>query len=127
MKKILPFIFSIVLTAAIVSCMGSSHAMSNGGEVTGQRSASMMEPQPFGTIEVKRGFLKVGISNQDSLWGNSVPEKEISVDGFWMDQTEVTNSMYGQFVEWVRDSIIRERLAGPSFSGDETDKIEVDK
>ena len=66
MKKILPFIFSIVLTAAIVSCMGSSHAMSNGGEVTGQRSASMMEPQPFGMIEVKRGFLKVGISNQDS-------------------------------------------------------------
>ena len=127
MKPILPFMFSIVLTAAIVSCMGSSHAMSNGGEVTGQRSASMMEPQPFGMIEVKRGFLKVGISNQDSLWGNSVPEKEISVDGFWMDQTEVTNSMYRQFVEWVRDSIIRERLADPSFGGDETYKIEVDK
>ena len=41
-----------------------------------------------------------------------------------MDQTEVTNSMYRQFVEWVRDSIIRERLAE---SGDETFKITEDR
>jgi len=39
----------------------------------------------------------------------------------------VTNSMYRQFVAWVRDSIIRERLADPSYGGDETYKIEVDK
>ncbi|MDO4211612.1 MAG: SUMF1/EgtB/PvdO family nonheme iron enzyme [Bacteroidales bacterium] len=101
--------------------------MQNGGEVTGQRSTSMAEPAPYGMVEVKRGFLKVGLSDNDSLWGTVIPEKEISVDGFWMDQTEVTNSMYRQFVEWVRDSIIRERLADPSFGGDETFKIEVDK
>ena len=35
--------------------------------------------------------------------------------------------MYRQFVEWVRDSILRERLADPSYGGDETYKIEVDK
>lgn len=107
--------------------MGSSNAMQNGGEVTGQRATTAMEPSPYGMVEVKRGFLKVGLSDNDSLWGNFIPEKEISVDGFWMDQTEVTNSMYRQFVEWVRDSIIRERLADPSFGGDETFKIEVDK
>ena len=127
MNKIIPAILSLIAATALFSCMGSSNAMSNGGEVTGQRASSTMEPVPYGMVEVKRGFLKVGLSDNDTLWGTVVPVKEISVDGFWMDQTEVTNSMYRQFVEWVRDSIIRERLADPSFGGDETFKIEVDK
>ena len=115
------------LCMMMASCMGSGRAMSAGGEVTGSRGTSYSEPVPYGMVEVKRGFLKVGLTEQDSLWGTVVPEKEISVDGFWMDQTEVTNSMYRQFVEWVRDSIIRERLADPSYGGDETYKIEVDR
>lgn len=117
-----------VVALVVTSCMGgASRAMQNGGEVTGSRSTSVMEPTPFGMIEVKRGYLHVGLDDNDSLWGTKVPTKDISVDGFWMDQTEVTNSMYRQFVEWVRDSIIRERLADPSYGGDETFKIEVDK
>ncbi|MBQ2121930.1 MAG: SUMF1/EgtB/PvdO family nonheme iron enzyme, partial [Bacteroidaceae bacterium] len=101
--------------------------MMNGGEVTGQRSAAFTEPVPFGMVEVKRGYLKIGLENNDTLWGLATPTRDISVDGFWMDQTEVTNSMYRQFVEWVRDSIIRERLADPQYGGDETFKIEVDR
>ncbi|MFR1986751.1 MAG: SUMF1/EgtB/PvdO family nonheme iron enzyme [Prevotellamassilia sp.] len=118
-----------VLTACgwLSSCMGSGRAMMNGGEVTGSRAASFNEPTPYGMVEVKRGYLKVGLEKNDSLWGTVTPTKEISVDGFWMDQTEVTNSMYRQFVEWVRDSIVRERLADPQYGGDETFKIEVDR
>lgn len=104
----------ITLLAAcglLASCMGSNRSMMNGGEVTGTRAATFNEPTPYGMIEVKRGYLKVGLEKNDSLWGTVTPTKDISVDGFWMDQTEVTNSMYRQFVEWVRDSIIRERLA----------------
>ena len=53
----------------------------------------------------------MGIESQDSLWGKQTPIRDISVDGFWMDETEVTNSKYRQFVNYVRDSILRERLA----------------
>ena len=53
----------------------------------------------------------MGIENQDSLWGKKTPLRDISVDGFWMDETEVTNSKYRQFVNYVRDSILRERLS----------------
>ena len=113
--------------AVLASCMSNSRAMQNGGEVTGQRSAAYNEPAPFGMVEIKRGYLKAGVENNDTLWGIVTPTREISVDGFWMDQTEVTNSMYRQFVEWVRDSIIRERLADPQYGGDETYKIEVDR
>ena len=118
---------ALTLCCLLASCYGGSRAMQNGGEVTGQRSSSYNEPAPFGMVEVKRGFLKAGVENNDTLWGMTTPVREISVDGFWMDQTEVTNSMYRQFVEWVRDSIIRERLADPMYGGDETFKIETDR
>ena len=48
----------------------------------------------------------------------------VSVDAFWMDETEVTNSEYKQFVYWVRDSIIRERLADPAYGGNDEFRIE---
>ena len=126
MNKLLTAISLLLTLTVLGACMGSGRAMQNGGEVTGQRSTSFTEPTPYGMVEVKRGFLKAGMEN-DSLWGFDVPGREISVDGFWMDQSEVTNSMYRQFVEWVRDSIIRERLADPAYGGDETFKIEVDR
>ena len=75
-------------------------------------------------VLVKRGSLKMGTNNTDSLWGKQMPEREISVDAFWMDETEVTNSKYRQFVMWVRDSIIRERLADAGY---EEYRIEEDK
>ena len=128
MKYSLLTICALLASLGLLSaCMGSSRAMQNGGEVTGKRASAFNEPTPYGMVEVKRGFLKVGLESTDSLWGTVTPSKEISVDGFWMDQSEVTNAMYRQFVEWVRDSIIRERLADPSYGGDETYKIEVDR
>ena len=44
-----------------------------------------------------------------------------------MDRTEVTNAQYRQFVYYVRDSILRERLADPAYGGDESYKITEDK
>ena len=113
--------------ATLAACAGNRNAMQNGGEVTGARGVAFNEPVPYGMVEVKRGFLKVGLEHNDSLWGKNIPSREISVDGFWMDQTEVTNAMYREFVNWVRDSIIRERLADPTYGGDETFKITEDK
>ena len=128
MKKLIIILSAFAAGMTLVSCMGTSgRAMQNGGEVTGSRSASIMEPTPYGMVEVKRGNLRVGLAQQDTLWGTGSQTRDISVDGFWMDQTEVTNSMYRQFVEWVRDSIVRERLADPSYGGDETFKVEVDR
>ncbi len=129
MNKFYKLLFgAICVCLTLTSCLGGrSMSGGGGGEVTGQRSSSFTEPTPYGMVEVKRGFLKTGLDSPDTLWGTVTPAKEISVDGFWMDQTEVTNSMYRQFVIWVRDSIIRERLADPSYGGDETYKITEDR
>jgi formylglycine-generating enzyme required for sulfatase activity len=78
-------------------------------------------------VLVNRGSMKVGVNEADSAWGLSADARGISVDGFWMDETEITNAKYKQFVFWVRDSIIRERLADPAYGGNEDFKIEEDK
>ena len=111
----------------MVACFGGKVTSSSGGEVTGAGGRAFTEPTPYGMTLVKRGHLRMGMEKQDSLWGKQTPVKDISVEGFWMDETEITNSQYRQFVNYVRDSIIRERLADPAYGGDETYKIEEDK
>ncbi len=122
-------IITLCSAAALVlsSCFGGKSAMASGGEVTGAGGRAFAEPTPYGMTLIKRGHLKMGVDEKDSLWGKETPVRDISVEGFWMDETEITNSQYRQFVNYVRDSIIRERLADPSYGGDETYKIEEDK
>ena len=119
---------AIFATAVLTGCFGGRMStIGRGGEVVGVGGRSFTEPTPYGMTMIKRGFLKMGIDKEDSLWGRQTPTKEISVDGFWMDETEVTNSEYRQFVYWVRDSILRTRLADPAYGGDETYMITEDK
>lgn len=130
--KIKNIIFALAITNAaflLSSCFGGKMTSSAyGGEVTGVGGGrGFTEPTPYGMTMVNRGSLRMGIDNGDSLWGNVAPVKDISVDGFWMDETEVTNSKYRQFVMWVRDSILRTRLADPAYGGDETFLITEDQ
>ena len=123
-------LFSLVVSAMVLTgCFGGKMATSatRGGEVTGVSGRVFAEPVPFGMTKVERGYLHMGLDKQDSLWGMATPVKDISVDGFWMDETEVTNSKYKQFVEYVKDSILRTRLADPAYAGDETYMITEDK
>ena len=125
MKKIVLSACLLIVMFAVAACFGgTSKSGSNGGEVTGVSGSSINEPTPYGMVLVNKGSLKMGSENTDSLWGKELPTRDISVDAFWMDEHEVTNSMYRQFVYWVRDSIIRERLAA---GGDESYKIDEDK
>ncbi|MDE6066913.1 MAG: SUMF1/EgtB/PvdO family nonheme iron enzyme, partial [Duncaniella sp.] len=126
MKKILHILTAVILVSVAVSCAtGSRNSM--GGEVTGVGGTSWAEPTPYGMVLVGRGSVKMGPAQDDSLWNLRADSRGVSVDAFWMDETEVTNSKYKQFVFWVRDSIIRERLADPSYGGNEEYKIEEDR
>ncbi len=110
----------------LASCFSARNS-SAGGEVTGVGGSAWAEPTPYGMVLVDRGSIAMGPSKDDSITGIKANPRGISVDAFWMDETEITNSKYKQFVFWVRDSIIRERLADPAYGGDEAFKIEEDK
>ena len=53
----------------------------------------------------------MGPSDQDVTWTQNSMARTVAVDAFWMDETEITNNEYRQYVDWVRDSIIRKELA----------------
>ena len=104
MKKVL-----LVLAAVALFTSCGKTLSGGGGEVTGVRSVAFNEPAPYGMVLIKRGSFEMGPADKDSLWGINPETKGVSFDAFWMDETEVTNAKYRQFVYWVRDSIIRER------------------
>lgn len=119
--------FAIIASLVLFASCGKSVGSGIGGEVIGEKGSSWAEPSPYGMVLVSRGSIEMGPAENDSLWDIKANPKGVSVDNFWMDETEVTNSKYRQFVYWVRDSIIRERLADPAYGGDETFKITEDR
>lgn len=60
---------------------------------------------PYGMVYVPSGTLTIGQSDQDIFATHTQRPKQISIAGFFMDDTEITNNEYRQFVYWVRDSI----------------------
>ena len=68
------------------------------------------EPIPYGMNFIKQGSINIGASDQE-IDAASTPVKTVSVPSFWMDDTEITNNEYRQFVYWVRDSIARQLLS----------------
>lgn len=125
--RVLPMLASAAFALLMLAACAASRGGSAGGEVTGVGGSAWAEPTPFGMVLVDRGAYRMGPAADDSVWGVKGNPRGVSVDAFWMDETEITNSKYKQFVFWVRDSIIRERLADPAYGGNEEFKIEEDK
>ncbi|WP_062124470.1 SUMF1/EgtB/PvdO family nonheme iron enzyme [Geofilum rubicundum] len=108
MKKVLAL--GIVLLTILSGC-----GKSGNGELVGvARRASFYEPDPFGMLFIPQGSFNMGLNDEDITNSMTTQTRTISIPSFWMDETEVTNSEYRQFVYWVRDSIAR-RMLGDQF------------
>jgi formylglycine-generating enzyme len=87
---------------------------SGNGELIGvQNRPKWSETQPTGMVYVRRGSFNIGPSDQDPSM-SGMPNKTVSQDAFWMDDTEITNNEYRQFVSWVKDSTAR-RMLGDQY------------
>lgn len=76
------------------------------GELTGVLDRPVWKGiNPYGMVYVPSGTLLVGPSDQDISNTFVQRPKQISIQGFFMDETEITNNEYRQFVYWVKDSI----------------------
>ena len=88
-----------VALIALSGCDGT-----NQGELVGvERGAQFYEPEPYGMIFVPQGSFNMGQNEQDVASLTNALTKTVTVRSFWMDETEITNSEYRQFVTWVRD------------------------
>ena len=97
-----------ILVAILISSCGSSGI---NGEITGSRTTNKdwRIPTPSGMVKVPEGSFLMGANSSSNPYSNT-QKKKITISSFWMDQTEITNDEYRQFVHWVRDSIIRREI-----------------
>ena len=98
------------LLAAVV--LLSSCGSSDKGELTGVRSKKKFFPEkPLGMSLIPGGAFTMGKVDEDVSGSLNTPSRTVTVRPFYMDETEITNSEYREFVVWVRDSIARTQLA----------------
>ena len=96
------FLIAIILT----SCGNSDR-----GQLVGVEGKKWFPEKPYGMVLVPGGSFIMGKSDDDIAGVQNAPTKTVTVPSFYMDETEITNSEYRQFVHRVRDSVVRQRLA----------------
>lgn len=105
MKNVLKLALGL-LVVSLTSC---------GKQETGELTGVLDRPtwsgiNPYGMVYVPSGTLLIGPSDQDVNSTFVQRPKTISIVGFYMDETEITNNEYRQFVYWVRDSLAYDAL-----------------
>jgi len=106
MKKLILIAFVLWSVFIFTGCSKSGN-----GELVGvQDRPKWRESQPYGMVFVRKGSFNIGPSDQDASTAG-IPTKTVSQEAFWMDDTEITNNEYRQFVSWVKDSIARKMLS----------------
>lgn len=124
MKKQLQTILAVAILAVTLSSCG-------GGRETGELVGSLDRPtwkgvQPYGMVYVPSGFVHVGNSDQDITGTFIQRPKAVTINGFYMDDTEISNNEYRQFIDWVRDSIAHVILGDVDENGNIDWEIPID-
>ena len=82
------------------------------GELVGVKNREeWFQPDPYGTVYIPMGSYHMGPNDQDVPSAHTTKSKMVSVQAFYIDDAEISNNEYRQFVYWVRDSIARVLLA----------------
>lgn len=103
MKKLL------VLAAFIALVTGCNQYP---GELVGVKNRpEWYQPDPYGTLYIPMGSYHMGPSDEEVTMAHTAKSKMVSVQAFYIDETEISNNEYRQFVHWVRDSLARMLLA----------------
>jgi len=100
------FILLTTVLVLVASCNSGDR-----GQLVGVKGKSWHPEKPYGMTLVPGGAFIMGKSDDDLAGVQDAPTKTATVRAFYMDETEITNSEYREFVEWVRDSILRLKLA----------------
>ena len=100
----------LVLSLVVLTLIGCGNT--DNGELVGVRKKTkhFEHKDPHGMVFVPMGSFTMGVGGQDITSRQTAQPRTISVSAFFMDETEITNNEYREFVYWVRDSIARYHL-----------------
>lgn len=105
--KITKFLPIILLAFGLSACNKPA------GELVGAYTTGPMgDVDPYGMRFIRKGAFLMGPNEQSAIFAQSDNNVMVTVHAFWMDETEITNSEYRQFVNWVRDSLVYMALIG---------------
>ena len=100
----------------IVLVLGMSACNNPAGQLVGASiDGPMGDVAPLGMKFIRQGSFLMGANEQSVVFAQSDNNIKVSVNAFWMDETEITNNEYRQFVYWVRDSIARSLLIDQQY------------
>lgn len=106
MKTLMLVLILFISVVGLNSCSNTGN-----GELVGvSNREAWYEAQPYGMLFIQGGSYNMGPDDQDVPWAMTAETKTVTLPPFWMDETEITNNEYRQFVEWVRDSIAAKLL-----------------
>lgn len=108
----------MILIGLILIILLTGCGSSGNGELTGVPGRKKyFEPEPFEMAFIPAGSFVMGPSDQDAFFAQNAVSKTITVEAFWMDQMEMSNNKYRQFVYYVKDSILRTKLGNAGIEG----------
>ncbi|MCB0823366.1 MAG: SUMF1/EgtB/PvdO family nonheme iron enzyme [Bacteroidales bacterium] len=97
----------VFLYLAALIILGSCGNSGNGELVGVQNRKPYYQPTPYGMAYIPLGSYTMGAGEEDVAYALTTQPRTVTIAAFYMDETEVTNNEYRQFVYWVRDSIAR--------------------
>ena len=107
MKKLQNSLLLLLFLAAMAASCGRKES----GQLLGVTDRpSWKGINPYGMVYVPSGTLHIGTGDEDLSRQLVARPKSISIQGFFMDDTEITNNEYRQFVKWVSDSLAHEAM-----------------
>jgi len=100
------FVLVLLISLFLGSCGNNKQ-----GQLVGTEGKDWFPERPYGMVLVEGGAFIMGNSDYDIAGLKNAEPKTVTVTSFYMDETEITNAEYRQFVEHVRDSVVRQKLA----------------
>jgi sulfatase modifying factor 1 len=102
MKRII-LIFTVVISTLFAGC--GLNSSSNGELIGVQGRQTFSQEIPYGMVYVPSGTFHMGQNDQDVAYAQVARNRQVTISAFYMDDTEITNNEYRQFIFYVRDSI----------------------
>jgi len=101
----------IITLGAVLALMTSCGTGDKGELMYGEPGKRWTSDKPQGMSLIPGGTFTMGQANEDFLGAQDAPTKTVTIGSFYMDETEISNNQYRKFVEWVKDSVVRTKLA----------------
>lgn len=125
---IILFTFSVLSGCKMLGKNKKGRVLPSDGQLYGvEPSRNWTLPKPPGMVYIPPGTFHMGPSDEDMNFAYTARNKQVSINSFWMDATEITNNEYRQFTNWVRDSTAAKLMGFIKAGTDGTETIDWKK